>query len=147
MAVVRVNFLFPPSKEKKPKSQETQGVHSLPGIWLLNTVMDPNSKGLCRTTVKENTINHACVYKTSCLCSLFFLPLCPSPPHSWPKGVSMQALLHDMIRNGKKKFLCWFMYSPELPELSISLDSLLQWGHRKNACLTLKLITAFAQGS
>lgn len=39
------------------------------------------------------------------------------------------------------------MYQPELPELSISLDSLLQRGHRKNACLSLKLITAFAQGS
>lgn len=55
-------------------------MHGLPGIQLLNTVMDPNSKGLCCATVKENTkINHACVYKTSCLCGLFFLSL-PRPP-------------------------------------------------------------------
>lgn len=100
----QTEFFISLQQRKKSKSQQAQGAYGLLGIWVLNTVTHPNSKGLCHATEKENTkINHVCVYKTSCLCGLFFISLSHSSSYSWPKGVSMPALLHGMSKKGKKK--------------------------------------------
>lgn len=81
--------------------------------------MDPNSKGLCRATVKENTQ----VFTGPAVFVVSFFP----PPLTlfMAKGDSMPALLDGMISKGKK-ISGWLMYQPKLPNLSISLDSLLQ---------------------
>lgn len=71
--------------------------------------MDPNSKSLCRATVKENM--H--VFTRPAVFVVSFFP--PSILLFMAKGVFMPALLHGMISKGKKKYqagLCTSLSSP-----------------------------------
>jgi len=111
-ARLSLNALFPSSKEKESKPNKHRDHTALQGSEssILSQIQIP--RGLCHATEKGNTqIKHACLQDQLSMWSFFSLSL--SSPSSWAKAVSMPALLHGMIRKGKK-LSCWLMCWPEL---------------------------------
>lgn len=141
-------FYFPPAKKKikiptstgsiwPPRDLSPQHCHT-------SKFQGPLS---CNRERKHKNKPCVCLQEQLSLWSLFHLSLSHSSPYSWPKGVSMPALLHGMSKKGKKKKIsCWLMRWPELQELSISLDSLLQWGYRKKRLSLTEVDNSFRTG-
>lgn len=97
-------FYFPPAKKKikiptstgsvqPPRDLSPQHCHT-------SKFQGPLS---CNRERKHKNKPCVCLQDQLSLWSLFHLSLSHSSSYSWPKGVSMPALLHGMSKKGKKK--------------------------------------------